>query len=330
MKTRERSKPPASSAKTKNPLDPPPAGKPTRRILVVANKRWEAAPLMAVLLETKAYPPGFPPPVEILYVPPVTVPPPLSPPPRARFLIGQTAVEVWCLQDTMDPKASASSTLAKIQALPNIFKWQNPEWDAYKAPDLVIAFGTASFPSETSYNGCVVLGSNVFIHDPFRGDNDPNHWHDDRTETLLAPTPGSSSVFAPAVLDEAYRYQVESRFLLPPLNPARDRILMASSSYTAVGVVNITNYDDYAWADLEAIDSYKAAIQKNQQKFPVGSLETTHGIIRLQSQAPFIFISGITDRVGYFNMEVGPRAYAQNFICAHNAGVAAAWLLPKI
>jgi hypothetical protein len=36
------------------------------------------------------------------------------------------------------------------------------------------------------------------------------------------------------------------------------------------------------------------------------SLETTHGLIRAQSNAPFMFVSGITDRVGSFHDEVDP------------------------
>jgi hypothetical protein len=48
------------------------------------------------------------------------------------------------------------------------------------------------------------------------------------------------------------------------------------------------------------------------------------------SEAPFLFLSGITNRLGYLNEEQAPRAAAQNFGAAHNAGVALAWLLPLI
>jgi hypothetical protein len=101
---------------------------------------------------------------------------------------------------------------------------------------------------------------------------------------------------------------------------------VAAANYAAIGDVNVTNYDDYAWADPAALKAFK----RHDDTDPVGSLETTHGLIRLQSEAPFLFISGITNRVGYFNMEVAPRAYAQNFVCAHNAGVVATWLLPRL
>ena len=40
----------------------------------------------------------------------------------------------------------------------------------------------------------------------------------------------------------------------------------------------------------------------------MGSVETTHGIIRLHAEdKPFLFISSIVDRVGYFDTEVDPK-----------------------
>jgi len=48
------------------------------------------------------------------------------------------------------------------------------------------------------------------------------------------------------------------------------------------------------------------------------------------SEATFVFISGITNRLGYLYEEQVPRSVAQNFAAAHNAGIAIAWLLPLI
>lgn len=59
-------------------------------------------------------------------------------------------------------------------------------------------------------------------------------------------------------------------------------------------------------------------------------METTHSVIRLCVPSPrFLFVSGITNRLGYFNVEVSPRSYAQNFAASHNAGITVAWLLSK-
>ena len=207
------------------------------------------------------------------------------------------------------------------------------EVDTDKEPDFVVAFGTAGFPGEESYNGCVFVGANTFIHDPFSDDlRNETYWHSEQTGRLIGLSSLSAELFNPdcRLFDESLKSQVESRFLAPPMNPARKQILVAASNYTAVGVVNITNYDDYAWADEEALRAFRDARKEHRERPPIGSVETTHGVIRLQSGAPFIFISGITDRIGHFNMEVGPRPYAQNFACAHNAGVVAAWLIPRI
>lgn len=52
----------------------------------------------------------------------------------------------------------------------------------------------------------------------------------------------------------------------------------------------------------------------------MGSIETTRGLIRLMAGEAFIFVSGITDRFGHFNQDLGPRTAAQNFLAVHNAG----------
>jgi hypothetical protein len=57
----------------------------------------------------------------------------------------------------------------------------------------------------------------------------------------------------------------------------------------------------------------------------VGSLDSAHGVIRLALRSPqYLFISGITNRLGYFRMELAPRFYAQNLVASHNAAIALA------
>ncbi|MFO7889748.1 MAG: hypothetical protein R6V04_05340 [bacterium] len=85
--------------------------------------------------------------------------------PRAVFTLPEgnnptLLVEVWCIQDLMyhdkkvDPsKQSSSSSEEKFRILPHIMQSDNP--------DLVIAVGTAGYPSETSLNGSVVIGSTM-------------------------------------------------------------------------------------------------------------------------------------------------------------------------
>lgn len=309
-----------------------------RRILIVANKNWEAAVLMTVLLNAQACPPHFPWPIQLNH-PRTPTSDWRNPRPRAVFhfeglphdVRGHASVEVWCIQDVMDPAVSSSNTKEKIRILPKLFSG-NGETDAM--PDLVVAFGTAGFPGAKSYNGCVVVGSHVFIHDPFRDRPaaEAHYWHHERTECLLPAAPLAHALLktCQTMFSESLRLEVEARFISPPMNPATELVLSVDGSCTAVGVVNITNYDDYVWADEKALRAFESASRLSNLHVCVGSLETTHGIIRLQSEAPFIFLSGITDRIGHFDADVGARPYAQNFACAHNAGVATAWLIPRL
>lgn len=310
----------------------------SKRVLVIANKNWEASALMNVLLEAKACPERFPWPVRLNH----PLPPQSDwnrPQPRGVFQFQEAThgrsqevqVEVWCIQDAMDPSVSSSSTKEKMRVLPTLFGQQG---DSHTTPDFVIAFGTAGFPDEVSCNGCVFVGANAFLYDPYEGSKTgaDNYWHSDMTSHVLPPTLLSGGLFDPhpEIFDDLIRSQVEARFIVPPMKPASQQHLIVARDYTAVGVVNITNYDDYAWADEKALHAFEATPEVAIEKAKLGSLETTHGIIRLQSEAPFLFVSGITDRIGHFNEDVGMRPYAQNFSCAHNAGVATAWLIPAI
>jgi hypothetical protein len=309
-----------------------------KRIMLVANKKWEADPLMNVLLESKACPMKFNIPAETLKHPLPVDANWQAPCPRAVLSFKEKSrdeagnereievaqVEIWCIEDWMNPAANKSSTNEKIKILPGLF-----HWGGRPDPDFVVAFGTAAFLGQTSYNGCVVVGARAFLHSAFSKD-DPNPespWDASAVVGHIKATLDAKlGFFNPKELDSSVRFQAEARFIPPPLNPARDLLLIAAHNYTALGVVNVTNYDDYTWADRAALKAF----QDTQPKNPIGSVETTHGIIRLQSAAPFIFISGIVDREDSFNMEVTPRGYAQNFVGAHNAGVAAAWLIPRI
>jgi hypothetical protein len=317
-----------------------------KRVLIIANKDWEANALMQVLLEPKACPDNLPWPGKLGH----PLPPQgdsKRPKPRAVYQFHEAyayieetrevRVEVWCLQDAMSPAVSSSSTKEKDEVLSVILYGRKSDIEVAKDPDFVVAFGTAAFPGETSYNGCVFVGANTFIHNPYRNDEPRNesHWYGEGSGRLIKASTKSAELFNPihGVFDESLKSQIESRFIPPPMNPARKQIVAAAANYTAVGVVNITNYDDYAWGDEEALRAFEDACKSRRERPPVGSVETTHGIIRQVSDlcdAPFIFISGITDRIGHFNMEVAPRVYAQNFVCAHNAGVVTAWLMPRM
>lgn len=300
---------------------PQPQPAPPPRVMVIANKSWEADPLVNALLSERVRPAALRD-FEALAHPLLRAPGYAEPDPpataRIRFACGKAAVEVWCVQDLMNPGVSGSSSSEKARVLPRAFS-------AGPQPELVIAFGTAGYPDEANLNGSVVIGSKVFIHDP------PT-----KESRRYAPkAPGSVQLSAvPAGLfrsiDADVRFPAEGRFLAPPVAAAQPPLILAGHNWIALGSVNVTNYDDYVWTDAETLAAFRG-LDPRTTAGRVGSMETTHGIIReLSAPAPFLFVSGITDTVPLFDLQVTPRAYAQNFVAAHNAAVSVAWLLPEV
>lgn len=278
-----------------------------KRIVVIANKAWEADPLCGALLSSKARPrvldglawtyPGYPTKVATA--------------PRITLTNASLGVEIWSIEDVFGPRAV---TVDKPPVIDKILA-------AGAAPALVIAFGTAAFPSESSFNGCATMGAAGFMYD-----TDPSGGYKDPSVGILLPAHTPTGFFDSLGKVPDFRAQTEMRFFRPPMNSAKRPLFFGAENYAALGVINVTHYDDYAWADLEGVEAIRTVFPH----YPIGSVETTHALIRSRTTAPFVWISGITDRVGYFNQEVGPRDYAQNTTAAHNAGIVAAWLLGSI
>lgn len=296
-------------------------------VLIIVNKWWECEPVMNVLLNDDASPAkalGWPTTLNHPHRRGVFLRGPNpTPQPRAVFSMTNIAAEIWCISDLLEdlpdtPKFQSSSE-RKIERLPLIFKGSEP--------DLVIAVGTAGFPSDgnENENGSVVIGTGVFMHDCHpNGTNPDSKWSDCRFEELLCSAITPKQFTAITKFDAA----VPDLLMTAVLNPACKSRILADTDGVALGAVNVTNYDKYNHTDQETIDAYKAKCPKRMRD--AKSLETTHGLIRAQSDAPFMFVSGIPDRVGHFDDEVKPRRYAQNAVAAHNAGIAIAWMLPNI
>jgi hypothetical protein len=117
-----------------------------------------------------------------------------------------------------------------------------------------------------------------------------------------------------------------NKFLAVPLAPSVIPWVLSDYINVALGAVNVTNYSEYALIDPNAAKTFWSKVQNAK----AGSVETTHGIIRVQSDSPFLFVSGIVNRFGYFDQEVNPRSHAQNTGAAHNAGVIVSWLLKRL
>lgn len=291
------------------------------RFLIIANKWFEADPLMDVLSNATARPPVIQDLGTVLW--PRAQQTKLSDiivrPRCAVNLGGDFVMEVWCLQDLMNPFLSYANTAEKIRVLPQIFTYG-------KMPDFVMAFGTAATPSAEPGAGNVVIGPDIFIHNPFSGKPNPaSAWNDPAVMEKRLRSSVAPAFFRALDVNTAFQTAVSEKLLTPPLCPASPHALNVSSENVAVSDINVTSTSDYTWADPESLAAASAAGISS-----VASMETTHGTIRAQSEAPFLFVSGITNQVGQFGTQVVPKFYAQNFVASHNAAIAVAWLIPEI
>lgn len=292
-----------------------------KHIALIANKWWEADPLCAVLLNERARP------ADIKDVTAVRFPTqrplqkpsarPNDPDPLPRLTLGcaGVSVDVWCLEELMNPYESSSSSAEKARVL-------TPALASRTNPDLVVAFGTAGSRPGVSANGCVVIGGRVFVHDPFAS-------QPDRTGMWTPPNPNvviPSTFTRWSKINPEARYSAEARFIPTPIAPATPPVIAMGNGFISLGVVNVLNYDQYVWADEQAVSAIKATEIRDGQ---IGSVETTHGVIRAAHSAPFIYVSGIVDMEGVFDYHVMPRVYSQNMAGAHNAAVATSFLLPE-
>lgn len=296
-----------------------------KRVVLIANKWWEADPLCWVLFHDKARPNGFFD-FEVQNYPTQRAPRqpneprPQDPVPTPRFTFKcmDATVEVWCLEELMNPAENLSSALEKARVLPAAIEYG-------PTPNLVIAFGTAGSRPGIHINGCVVVGRRVYIHDAFEAKVDRiGMWTPLKADMVVE---SGLPVGAIQGISSESKHAAEARFLSPPVAPANPLRMMVGNGFISVGHVNTINYDDYAWSPVHAVDSFNDNASKSGE---VGCIESTHGIIRLISDAPFLYVSGIAAHVGMFNFHVTPRVYAQNTVAAHNAGIATAWLLPDV
>jgi hypothetical protein len=299
----------------------------TKRVVVVVNKWWECDPVINVLLHPDARPEqelDWP---DILNHPRRQPPKEAKPPvPRAVYKRANTNIEFWCVSDFLEPfgKDYQSSSQYKADQLPKLFETQ--------PADLVIAVGTAAYPDpETSRNGSVVVGTRVFMHNCHPVATDPNpfsKWEAGPFDELRESSLKMEDFTAITAMDSARKASVLSRFMLvPTVNEHTDvRDILVDYDGIAIGALNVTDYHEYDVTDRKTLGAFWTYCPGKQAV----SLETTHGLIRVIGGEQFMFISGITDRFGHFHEEVDPRKYAQNMCAAHNAGVALAWMLPKI
>lgn len=296
-----------------------------KRVMVVVNKWWECDPVLLAMLNDNARPAASPWPHGLQPArqrpDPLNLPPENPRPiPRAVFPYKSFNAEIWCISDLLEHLKSSlqSSSEQKAKYLPKIFSYGSP-------PDLVLAVGTAEFPDVgVSENGNVIIGTKVFMVDGHpNGSNPDSKWTDGPFEELIDSTLPRSFFSLLVGLDVP---AVCNKFLAVPLAPASATWVVADYMNVALGAVNVTDYSEYAFIDPTTARIFSSRPRNGKS----ASIETTHGIIRVQSESAFLFVSGIVDRLGYFDQDVSPRSHAQNTAAAHNAGVVVSWLLSRL
>lgn len=292
------------------------------RILAIFNKWWECDPALAALLNQNGRPANLPWPVLLGGFRQRPTPSALpeenpAPLPRAIFYGRRCYTELWAISDLLehleDKTKFQSSTERKATYLHKIFRGE--------PPGLVIALGTAGFPDSLSQNGNVVVGTKCFVHDPNQeAPNPDSSWKSGPFDSVIESSLPQTVFAALTQIPKA-----APRFLVPPLNPAAETAVLCNFDYVALSGVNVTDPAKYAQSDGSTLAAFAAFGTKLAAK----SLETTHGLIRVQANAPFLFVSGITDRVGYFDSEVQARPFAQNTAPSYNAGIVLGEILAR-
>jgi len=284
-----------------------------KRAVVVVNRFWECDPVVAALLNetVRAKKLGWPttsnhPRVRNVGNPAV---------PRLTYAYPECQVELWCLSDLLEGSSPnlQSSTEEKAKVLAALL--------TPSPPDLVIALGTAGYPSGFSnFNGCVVIGTNVFIHNGHPGGSNPDsNWNVGPFDALLDSSLTRDEFDRLASFDWN---AAQAALVKTPQNPTSSAIL-ASHSHVSLGTVNVTNYSEYATKDLETVKAFGTP----GLGFTASSLETTHGLLRCLLSERFLFISGLTDRLGHFDDEVN---VGQNLAASSNMGVVLSHIIASL
>ncbi len=270
-----------------------------RTTAIIFNKAWELEPALAAMCSPEFRPANLPFPEVLLSL--------KDRRPNSTY----TSTDPRAVFSFHERRSNPSSGLrGENLVLPPVLSTYQPE--------LVIAAGTAGFPMDSPVAGCVVAGSRFFVHDGHPGNS--SHLPLPNYETLspLNVNPAVLNIMGPP-----FKQAAEPKFIKPPNNPCPRPALLASSYYTAVSSFNVLDYGEYTWVDTQAVTAFR----KVESNLPVGSIETTHALIRISSDQPCMFVSAITDSEGHFDMEV---TSAQNYIAAFNAGIVLGQLIVGI
>jgi len=281
----------------------------SKNITVIVNKSWETEPLLNAMTN-QALLANLPLVSHLLPFPSVFNSPKnlkdanSRTSVRARFQLvnadTRLNISVWCIEDLMDPTKNASSSEEKFRVLPTAL---------VDNPDLVVSVSTANCPYDKSMNGSVLIGANSFLYNGCPG-NPASNLQPQQINQLM-PSNVNADLFA--LVDETFNAVVTADFLIPPHSASHPFVCKASNKLSVVSSINVTDYTMYTQVDEDARNEFNMVVKKDPD-----TIETTHGVVKISTEAPIIFISPVTDRFGHFNDDVSS---IQNYVAAFNGGV---------
>lgn len=221
-------------------------------------------------------------------------------------------IKIYCLQDYLTENNSETNSKQKYKVLSKIF---------ISKPDLTISIGTGTSDCSNICNGSVLVGGNTCVYNPFKRSLD---------ESLLAHyeyeiISKSNTVEKLEITNEIHELILKSVLRSPNVG-GNMKCFEVDENFIGLSVTNVVNFDDYSWADIEAVN----AVKKHHDGLNKISLDTTHGIIRWFSSERFLFFTGITNRIGKYKIDFEPNYHAQGYVAAFNCGVVFKFLLQDI
>lgn len=264
-------------------------------------------------------------------------------------------IQYYCLERDLawKPGESSSNSKLKYGYLLDFLKGK-------EKPDYILSVSTCESTYEgqggatkdgdpsRSANGCVYVGGRFFLADCRAinkgvptGEMSNLDIGDSTTEnTEYYPLQSGVKEFLDELNAEHLVKRINSLLNTTPFvpqSPAGQLRYSAGADKCCLGVVNITNYEQYPIADGCAYGLfYKEAAKAEGRDFgvPVG-IETTHGVVRMAAEMAYadkvpsvIFVSPITDRFVRFDVDVTSteketdKTKKQNYVCSYKGGVA--------
>ncbi len=211
-------------------------------------------------------------------------------------------IEMFCLQDYIKKDYFETNSKQKFKVLNKIFK---------NDFDLTISIGTGTSNYSDICNGSVLIGGHTCIYNPYKNKSKNNLILNDDCINII-----KSSTIERLKIDDEKCELILNNILQCPNVGGKRKCFKVSKSIVGLSVINIINFDDYSWADFDAINVFNE-YNKNLEEL---SLDTTHGLVRLVTNKEFLFINGITNRLGKYKMDFEPSFYTQGYVAAYNCG----------